>query len=443
MALNLRTGRIIFRASLTIFFALAVTGLWPVPAIAADARAPMPGVKDLPVQVAMPDPLTNNAGQKVATAEQWRKRREEMKVILEEYEFGHMPPPPGNVKGHEVLTTVLTNGTGYRRVHLSFGPDETLGFDLGIFTPPETNGAAAPYPTVIHLSFFPPFGPPRPPAVAAPVTNGAANVAANAPTNGAARGRGGRGFFASTPEAAAIQYAEALRRGYAVVTINYSQLGADNTNYRSSAFFPAYPGYDWNDIAAWAWGISRCVDYLQNAPFADKTKLIAVGHSRVGQAVLLAGAFDERISLVAPAGAGCAFRFCGRDYGGKQGVDEIIDQNTFWFGPRFTEFYKQTYKLPFDQHWLLALAAPRPYIMVDGLDDQYCNGNALAQTYLGAKPVYELLGVPDRLGINFRPGRHMLAPADWTAILDFADQQLRKKDVNRRFDQLPPAEQLH
>ena len=66
--------------------------------------------------------------------------------------------------------------------------------------------------------------------------------------------------------------------------------------------------------------------------------------------------------------------------------------------------------------------------------------NALVQSYQAAKPVYALLGVPDHLGINFRPGKHMLAPEDWTAILDFADQQLRGLDVKRRFDQLPPPE---
>jgi Alpha/beta hydrolase family len=391
---------------------------------AADARVARPGPKDLPVIAGLPDPLTAKDGQKVTTAEQWRKQREEMKAILEEYEFGHTPPPPGNVKGQEVSSTTLTNsGVEYKRIRLRFGPEEKLGFDLGVFTPPETNGSRGPYPIIIHLSFFPP----------------AATSATNSPgqTNTARR------FLSATPEIAAGQYRAALGRGYAVVTINYQQLGADNTNYRSSPFFQAYPDYDWRDIAAWAWGISRCVDYLQDAPFADKAKVVLVGHSRMGQAVLLAGAFDERISLVAPAGAGCAFRFCGKGRGGKQGIDEICDQNTYWFGPRLPEFYGQTEKLPCDQNWLIALAAPRPYILADGLDDQYVNGNAVAQSYLGAKPVYELLGVPDKLGINFRPGQHILSATDWQAILDFADQQLRGRDVKRRFDALPPADQLH
>jgi hypothetical protein len=110
----------------------------------------------------------------------------------------------------------------------------------------------------------------------------------------------------------------------------------------------------------------------------------------------------------------------------RQGIDEIVAQNTYWFGLRFAEFRGQTDKLPCDQHWLLALAAPRPFILCNALDDQYGSAIAAAESYHNAKPVYALLGVPD-----------------WKAILDFSDQQLRTLNLKRRFDQLPPADQLH
>jgi hypothetical protein len=193
--------------------------------------------------------------------------------------------------------------------------------------------------------------------------------------------------------------------------------------------------------------MSRCVDYLETQPFADKSKLIAVGHSRLGKTVLVAGAFDERFALTAPAGSGCggtgAYRFNGKGRGGKEGLEDATQHFPQWFGPRLHEFAGQVEKLPFDQHWFLALIAPRLFIAADGLDDSATNGNALARAYLAARPVYKFLGVPDNLAVHFRPGRHMLAPADWEAILDFSDQHLRKMDVKRRFDQLPPADQLH
>jgi len=189
------------------------------------------------------------------------------------------------------------------------------------------------------------------------------------------------------------------------------------------------------------------VDYLETQPFANRTKIIAVGHSRLGKATLVAGAFDERFALTAPAGSGCggagAYRFNGKNRGGKEGLEDAIKNFPQWFGPRMAEFCGQVEKLPFDQHWLLALVAPRLCIPADGLSDGCTNGNALAQAYLGAKPVYALLGVPDHLGISFRTGGHVLAAEDWDAILDFAELHLRQRPITRSFDQLPAANLLH
>ena len=366
--------------------------------LAPASKPPPVAVKDLPVIKEMPDPLTMNDGTKVTTTEQWRKRRVEMQKILEDYEYGHMPPAPGNVKGKEISSKELADGTKYRLIHLTFGPagwEEKLGFDMGIFSPKESEAEKGPFPTIISLSF-------------------------------------------SASENGARQYQAALSRGYAVAAMGIAQMGQDNPNYKKTGFFPAYPDHDWNDFGAWAWGISRAVDYLETDPAVDKTKIAATGVSRLGQAVLLAGAFDERIALVAPVAGGMALRFSGKERGGGQGIDEVVAQNTYWFGPRFEEFKGQTDRLPCDQHWLLALAAPRNYILCNSLADQYGNANAAAQTYLAARPVYAFLGVPENLGVNFRPGMHGMNAADWSAILDFADWQLRKIEPKRRFDELPP-----
>ena len=124
-------------------------------------------------------------------------------------------------------------------------------------------------------------------------------------------------------------------------------------------------------------------------------------------------------------------------------MEDITRNFPQWLGPRLIQFSGQVEKLPFDQHWLIDLVAPRVFIAPDGLNDGAANENALAHAYLAAKPIYDLLGVPDHLGIHFRPGKHMLAPEDWKAILDFADQQLRGLKVEERFDQMPPLDQLH
>src|ERR1017187_4887637 len=92
--------------------------------------------KDLPVQTNLPDVMTMADGTKVTTVAQWRARREELKAILEHYELGHAPPPPGNRSGTEIQSRPVLDGAAkYRLVHLKFGPGRKLGFDIAIFTP--------------------------------------------------------------------------------------------------------------------------------------------------------------------------------------------------------------------------------------------------------------------------------------------------------------------
>jgi hypothetical protein len=396
-------------------------------------------VNDLPVRKEMPEVMTMNDGTKVTTVGQWRQRREEMKQILEYYELGHAPPPPGNVTGQDIKSLTLLDGTvKYRLVHLKFGPEEKLGFDIAIFTPAK----GGPFPTIINPSFFntPGVAVTSNPAVA--VTNQPAVTATNTATTNSARPRLNFGAPVD-PEQAAIGFSNQLSRGYALVTYRYTQCGEDNANFRSSSFYPAYPDCDWGVLLGWAWGLSRVVDYLETQPFVDKNKLIALGHSRLGKLTMVATAFDERISLGAPAGSSGAgtgaYRFCGPGRGGKEGIEDMTRKFPYYFVPRLKEFTGQMEKLPFDAHWYIALTAPRPWISVEGTDDQNCIPNAVKQSVLAAKPVYVFLGVStDRVGVNYEPHRHGLPPADWTAALDFADQQLRGINVVRRFDRFPP-----
>ena len=373
---------------------------------AGQKSTPIP-VKDLPSIKEMPDPLTMKDGTKVTTPEQWKQRRQEMIQILEDYEYGHMPPPPGNVKATTTTESKRITVSGsleadYRMLHLTFGPSDKLSFDVGIFTPVSTTQTK--FAVLVNLT-------------------------------------------SSTDEKSLGSASAALSRGYAVASVPYQKLGADSSSWKTSAFFPSYPDYDWRDISAWAWGLSRAVDYLVTDSAIDADKIMITGVSRLAQAVLLAGAFDERIALSAPVAGGAALRFSGKEMAPNlasdvrgQGITEIVDQNTYWFGPRFQDFKDQTPKLPSDQHWLPALTAPRLFIMCNSLSDQYGRAFAAVQTYVAAKPVYQFLGVDQNLGQSFRAGTHGMTSEDWSALLDFADQFLLKKAGTRKFDVLPPAD---
>lgn len=393
----------------------------------------MPEIKDLPVRKEMPGVMTMADGSRVTTPAQWQARREEMKQILEHYELGHAPPPPGNVSGTEIQShPVLDGAANFRLVHLKFGPDEKLGFDIAIFTP--ANGG--PFPTIINPSFF------MTPGVN--FTNNpvaATNEIAVPTTANSIRPRFNFGAPVD-PERAARGFTNQLNRGYAIVTYRYTQCGEDNPNFRTNSFYPAYPGYDWGVLRGWAWGLSRVVDFLEMQPFADKNKLIALGHSRLGKLVMVATAFDDRIALGAPAGSSGAgtgaYRFCGPGRGGKEGIEDMTRKFGYYFVPRLAEFTGQMAKLPFDAHWFVALTAPRPWISIEGTDDQNCVPNAVKQTVLAAKPVYEFLGVSaERVGVNYETHRHALTADDWKAALDFADKNLRGMKVERSFDQFP------
>jgi hypothetical protein len=407
-------------------------------AVAAPADKPaiafFPGVRALPLHSELPDPLTMFDGTKVTTLDQWPQRREEMKEILEHYDLGHAPPPPGNVTGQDLQShPVLGGAANFRLVHLKFGPEEKLGFDIAIFTPANPG----PFPTIINPSFF------MTPGVNFPNNSGAA---AAAPANNAAtNGRPRLDLNAPLdPERAARGFTNLLDRGYAIVTYHYTECGDDNPNFRTNSFYPAYPGYDWGVLLGWAWGLSRVVDYLETQPFADAHKLIALGHSRLGKLVMVATAFDDRIALGAPAGSGGAgtgaYRFCGPGRGGKESIEDVTRKFGYYFAPRLAELAGQVQKLPFDEHWFIALTAPRPWISIEGTEDQYCVPNAVWQSVVAARPVYQFLGVStNRVGVNYLPHRHALTADDWNAGLDFADQQLRGIEHHRSFDQPPPA----
>jgi hypothetical protein len=433
----------------------------PVPPIKTSLGS-MPGVGELPLRPALPDVLAFENGDRVAAAAQWTKRREEMKRLLACYATGLMPPAPGNVRGHILKSSaVLSGAVQYRLVHLSFGPGSKYGFDVAVFVPASAKGRI---PVVVFPTFGPtPGGTPlatmvRPPeqgkgldALTIPLGDQTARAAAAAAATPQKPAVGPPAATASDPEVAATAHAELFRRGYALAIYHYQNTGEDTIGrmpdgswaFRRTRYYPAYPGYDWGLAAGWAWGLSRCIDYLATQDFADRVKFIAIGHSRIGKAVLIAGAFDDRIAVVAPAGSGAggtgAYRFNGTRGGGREGLADMMRKYPNWFSPNLYQFAADVDRLPIDQHWLIALAAPRAFISLEGTDDQNCVPNALKQAVAGAMPAYELLGVPQRLGVHYAAHRHALADDDWAALLDFADQQLFGRTVARRFDQFPES----
>lgn len=421
----------------------------------------LPGVTELPARPDLPDVLLMNDGSRVTTPRQWRARREEMRRILSYYAVGLMPPPPGNVKGREIQSELVRGGSvKYRLVRLTFGPNAALGLDIGIFTP-VTGG---PFPAVILQGGTPPGGAVLPRLPLGPNQGRGENVLtlvgpAPPPAAGAASAAGAGSATAAanrvlatppTAEALAAQREEVFRRGYALVVYNPNDCAEDTTlrnmdgswAFRTTRFYPAYPGYDWGILGGWAWGASRVADYLEQDPTIDPTTLIITGASRNGKSAMVAAAFDDRLMgapVVTGGGGVGAYRFAGPR--GSETLDLMETKYPNWFAPNLHQFRGHRDKLPFDQHWFLALAAPRPFIALEGDADRISLPEAVRQSILGARPAYALLGAPDRLGVHFAPHGHAFTADDWTALLDFFDKH-RGKPIERAFDRFPTEQEL-
>lgn len=109
-----------------------------------------------------------------------------------------------------------------------------------------------------------------------------------------------------------------------------------------------------------------------------------------------------------------------------------------WFSPHLHQFWGQPDKLPFDEHWFIALVAPRPFISLEGDHDQNVNANGVHQSMIAARPAYAFFRATDRLGVNWADRRHGMVQGDWDALLSFADKFLLGKHVDKTFDHYPP-----
>ena len=95
-----------------------------------------------------------------------------------------------------------------------------------------------------------------------------------------------------------------------------------------------------------------------------------------------------------------------------------------WYSDHLHQFWGQPDKLPFDEHWFVALCAPRPFISLEGDHDQNVNQNGVYHSIIAAKPAYDFFHDSDRIGISFADRPHGMVQGDWDALLAFADKFL-------------------
>ena len=228
-----------------------------------------------------------------------------------------------------------------------------------------------------------------------------------------------------------------LARGYAVATFCCEDISPDNEWECDKRVKRLYPGYTWGSLAAWAWGLSRAMDYLETCP--EIGPVAVFGHSRMGKAALWAAAKDTRFAMYISDASGCGGAAISRRRYGET-LRRINTHFPHWFTPRFHAYSDHEDELPFDQHQALALIAPRPLYLESASEDRWSDPHGEFLGLVNAAPVYRLYGLETLAGedepavevpvtrgptgYHIREGKHQILLYDWLQFLHFADLYL-------------------
>jgi endo-1,4-beta-xylanase len=364
-----------------------------------------PDPQDLPVVKHLNDPFKFFNGRRVKNPQDWNRRREELKNLMQYYEYGFKPAKPPVFSA-----TSITNGQSRNITILMSDGGRNASFAPRLTLPTAGQAAAAgksaPFPVIVSLDFA--------------VGNGNANY---------------------------------LNAGYAVLSIPTGSVQSDNVAH-TGAIFDLYPydvaaGHDFGCLLGWAWGASRAVDALEYllandpvytvqvngtpTPLVALDKLAVTGFSRWGKGALLAGTLDDRFAVThagaSGSGGAAPYRFMpfGNTYtwGFTSGSETLGDHmrhqthNSNEMMRRFLNdtdptalqprmYHTGTYgfgeRLPYDHHLQIAVIAPRAVLIANTNDDYGNNAEGDAIGVLGARPVFEYLGASQKIALDLYMG---------------------------------------
>ena len=340
----------------------------------------------------LPDPLVMKDGTRVTTPAQWKMRRKEMLKDILAIQFGDMPTEAPEIKVVSVTDDKKRSTEHSLRRNATFttGPKQDITIRVVLAIPKQGKG---PCPVIVKI--------------------------------------GG-----DHPDEVGVN-----KRGYAIALVDTGQLDpGDEGKDVVGPCQKAYPDLDWGSLATWAWGASRTLDFVKTQTEIDTSRAIVTGHSRTGKAALLAGVMDERFKLVVPNGSGCGGAATYRNYRAGAETLELLTRKErwlFWMHKDIRRFVGREQDLPFDQHFMRALVAPRVVLSNDGYDDTWANNFGTQVCYQGAQSVFDLLGVPRNNMAKFREGGHTFNKEDAGVMLDVADWHFNGGDFPKNMNNLP------
>jgi hypothetical protein len=362
----------------------------------------------------LPDPLVLANGQPVKDAETWiKKRRPEILKMFQTEIFGRIPE-----NAPKVIWVVASTEEGAmngkatlkRLVGRAVGGAEGPRINVSLYLPAKAKEAV---PVILTITFGGGKGVKGGPGKVDPIAN------------------------------------DILGRGWGFATVGYNDIQPD----RKDAFNEGVIGLtlkegqtapaadEWGAVSAWAWGISRIVDYLETDKAVDARAIGIQGHSRLGRTVLWAGAQDERIAAVFASCSGEAgAALARRDWG--ETVDDMAQNFPWQLAGNYQKWVGRWNDMPVDSHMLIALMAPRTLFCNGGTTDQWADPKGEFLGMVAAGPVYRLLGRKDLgttelppldkvltegdLGWLYHTGGHVATAADWRAFLEMAERNFKE-----------------
>ncbi len=394
----------------------------------------------------LPELLKSEAGLSIGSAAQWEEiRRGEILNLFGDYVYGRVPESDVRVNYRLVFVDrEALHGTAVEKevVMEVCSGDDTLEIGMLIFLPKEQ---PRPVPLILGLNFYGNHTIHPDPQITITDSwvrnNNEIGIVDNRATAAS------RGVRSNRWPVELI-----LSRGYGLATIYYGDIDPDFDDGFSNGIHgimdPEVSGRgpsSWGSIAAWAWGLSRAMDYFEKDAEIDQERVAVMGHSRLGKTSLWAGAEDERFAMVISNNSGCGGAALSRRPYGER-VSNINSAFPHWFAARFHDYNDNEGALPVDQHMLMALVAPRPLYVASAEEDDWADQRGEYLSLFHGSKVYSLYdknlslsfqmpGVDQpvtsgRLGYHIRSGRHDVTRYDWEQYLDFADRHLQPPEEN-------------
>jgi hypothetical protein len=385
----------------------------------------------------LPDPLVSIAGTRVKDVKTWQsKRRPEILKMFQTQMYGRSPGKPKQMSF--AVTSVdkkALDGKAIRKqVTIQLGSAKAKGSTINvlIYLPADAKG---PVPTFVGLNF------------------GGNHLAHTDPEIKLPKSWV-RDKYKQLPRGAAAgrwPVEKIVAHGYGIATAYYGDIDPDDFNdgfkngvhplfYKDGQTKPADD--EWGSISAWAWGLSRIMDYFETDAAIDHKHVAVLGHSRLGKTSLWAGAQDERFAMVISNDSGCGGAALSRRAFGET-VKVINTAFPHWFCGNFKKYNNNEAALPIDQHMLIALMAPRPVYIASAQQDRWADPHGEFLSGLNANSVYRLFGktgmpvekmpavdkpVHGTIGYHVRSGKHNVTDFDWDQYLKFADKHFGRKE---------------